>query len=124
MMVTKLGQQYNVGEKKPTIILDTYIVVTNGYVIPVAYSFLNVCMYGQHFQQSMVWINPLSFPVLVPARECRLARQVRQSRPASASRSFPIPLIQYNLYVEQTAPAAAESRACVRGNYAIHSMAF
>ena len=55
MMVT-LGQQYN-GEKKPTVILDTYIVVTNGYVIPVAYSFLNVCMYGQHFQLSMIWIN-------------------------------------------------------------------
>ena len=30
-----------------------------------------------------------TFPVLVPARECRLARQVRRSRPASASRSFP-----------------------------------
>ena len=62
MMLT-LGQQYNVGEKKPTVILDTYIVVTNGYyVIPVAYSFLNVCMYGQHFQQSMLWINRVSLP--------------------------------------------------------------
>ena len=30
MMVT-LDQQYNVGEKKPTVILDTYIVVTKGY---------------------------------------------------------------------------------------------
>ena len=55
-MVVTLGQQYNVGEKKPTVILNTYIVVTkstkvNGYVIPVAYSSLNVCMYGQHFQQ-------------------------------------------------------------------------
>ena len=29
MMLT-LGQQYNLGEKKPTVILDTYIVVTNG----------------------------------------------------------------------------------------------
>ena len=53
MMVT-LGQQYNVGEKKPTVTLDTYIVVTDGYVILVAYSFLNVCMYGQHFQQRIV----------------------------------------------------------------------
>ena len=61
MMVT-LGQQYNVGEKKPTVILDTYIVVTNGYVIPVAYSFLNVFMYGQNFQQSMIWINRVSLP--------------------------------------------------------------
>ena len=61
MMVTKLGQQYNVGEKKPTVILDTYIVVTSGYVILVAYSFLNVCMYGQHFQQSMIWIDRVSF---------------------------------------------------------------
>ena len=52
-MVVTLGQQYNVGEKKPTVTLDTYIVVTNGHVIPVAYSFLNVCMYGQRFQQSV-----------------------------------------------------------------------
>ena len=34
-------------------------------------------------------IENYTFPVLVPARECRLARQVRRSRPASASRSFP-----------------------------------
>ena len=51
------GRQYNVGEKKPTVILDT-----NGYVIPVAYSFIKVCMYGQHFQQSMIWINRVSLP--------------------------------------------------------------
>ena len=61
MMVT-MGQQYNVWEKKPTVILDTYIVVTNVYVIPVAYSFLIVCMYGQHFQQNMIWINRVSLP--------------------------------------------------------------
>ena len=63
MMVT-LGRQYNVGEKKPTVILGTYIVVTNGqYVMPVAYSFLNACnYYGQHFQQSMIWINRVSLP--------------------------------------------------------------
>ena len=30
MMVTLLGQQYNVRERKPPVILDTYIVVTNG----------------------------------------------------------------------------------------------
>ena len=35
-----------------------------------------------------------------------------------------IPLIQYNLYVEQTAPAAVESRACVRENCAIHFYGF
>ena len=29
------------------------------------------------------------------------------------------PLIQCNLYVEQTAPAAVESRACVRENWRI-----
>ena len=33
--------------------------------------------------------NYTFFPVLVPARECRLARQVRRSRPASASWLFP-----------------------------------
>ena len=32
MMITS-GQQYNVGEKKPTVILDTYIVVTSGYQV-------------------------------------------------------------------------------------------
>ena len=50
-----------------------------------------------------------TFPVRVRARECRLARQVRRSRPASASRvSLPMvltftgfPLIQYNLYVRR-----------------------
>ena len=101
MMVT-LGQQYN-GEKKPTVILDTYIVVINGYyVIPVAYSFLNICMYGQHFQQSMIWINRVSFPVLVPARECRLAQQVRRSRPASAFRSFPTLKAECGAYVGES----------------------
>ena len=78
-----------------------------------------------------------TFPVLVPARECRLARQVWRSRPASASRSFPtlkaecgaylltgIPLIQYNLCAEQTAPAGVESRACVRENGAVHFYGF
>ena len=61
-MMVALGQQYNVGEKKPTVPLDTYIVVTDGYVITVAYSFLNVCMCGQNFQQSMIWINRVSLP--------------------------------------------------------------
>ena len=32
--------------------------------------------------------------------------------------------MQYYLYVEQTAPAAAESRACVRENCAIHFYGF
>ena len=68
MMVT-LGQQYNVGENKPTVILDTYLVVTESYqgqrvqyVIPVAYSSPNVCMCGQHFKQSMIWINRVLLP--------------------------------------------------------------
>ena len=34
------------------------------------------------------------------------------------------PLIQYNLYGEQTAPAAVESRACVRENGAVHFYGF
>ena len=108
-MVT-LGQQFNVGEKKPTVILDTYIVVTKRYqcqrVCDTGSLFLPKCRY--------VWSTPSAeydmdqpgvvartsseelkrresdtFPVLVPARECRLARQVRRSRPASVSRSFP-----------------------------------
>ena len=32
--------------------------------------------------------------------------------------------MQYYLYVEQTSPAAAESRACVRENCAIHFYGF
>ena len=45
MMVT-LGQQCNVGEKKKLIvILDTYIVVTNGYVCDTGSLFLPKDMY-------------------------------------------------------------------------------
>ena len=75
-----------------------------------------------------------TFPVLVRARECRLARQVRPSRPASACCSFLTLKTEcgaflwgsslYHLYVEQTAPAAAESRACVRENCAMHFYGF
>ena len=43
--------------------------VSSVYAIPVAYSFLHVpgivCMYGQHFQQSMIWINRVSLSVLL-----------------------------------------------------------
>ena len=38
---------------------------SSAYAIPVAYSFLNVRMYGQHFQQSVIWINRVSLPVLL-----------------------------------------------------------
>ena len=48
MMVT-LGQQYDVGEKKPIVILDTYIVVTKRYqgqrVCDTGSLFLPKCMY-------------------------------------------------------------------------------
>ena len=48
MMVT-LGLPYNVGEKKPIVILDTYIVVTKRYqgqrVCDTGSLFLPKCMY-------------------------------------------------------------------------------
>ena len=81
MMVT-LSQQYNVGEKKPTVILDTNIVVTNGYVIPVAYSFLNIwSKLSAEYDMDQPGVAARTseevkrrendtFPVLVPAREC------------------------------------------------------
>ena len=61
-MMATLGQQYNVGEKKATVILDTYVVVTKGQrVCDTGSLFLPVCMYGQHFQQGMIlWINRVS----------------------------------------------------------------
>ena len=43
-------------------------VYSSVYAIRVAYSSLHVpgiCMYGQHFQQSMMWINRVSLPVLL-----------------------------------------------------------
>ena len=127
----------------------------NGYVIPVACCFLNVCMYvwstlsaeydmdqpgvvARTSSEEVKRRENGSFSVLVRARECCLARQIRRSRPASAFRSFPTLKAEcgaylrdppsystYNLYVEQTAPpAAVESRACVRENCAIHFYGF
>ena len=68
-MVVTLGQQFTVGEK-PTVILYTYIVVTKRYQgqrvcdtgsLSLLYV---VCMYGQHFQQSVIWINWVRLPIL------------------------------------------------------------
>ena len=79
-----------------------------------------------------------TFPALVRARECRLARQVCRSRPASACCSFPTLKGECGAYLrdspsyctilylhgEQTAPALVESRACVRENCAFHFYGF
>ena len=73
-----------------------------------------------------------NFLVLVRARKCRLARQVRRSRPASACFSFPTLKAECGAYLRvpshtvllQTAPAATESRVCVRENCAIHFYGF
>ena len=109
-MIVTLGQQYNV-EKKP-VILGTYIVVTKRYqgqrVCDTGSLFLPSCMYvlstlpaEYDMDQPGVVARTSSeevkrrendtFPVLVRARECRLARQVPRFRPASASWSFPLP---------------------------------
>ena len=96
-IIVTWGPQSNVGEKKP-VILDTYIVVTKGYqgqrVCDTGSLFLSIRMYGstgvvaRTLSEEVKGRENDNFPVLVRSRECRLARQVRRSRPVSASWSF------------------------------------
>ena len=105
-------------------------------------------MYGRNSQQIMVWINRVSLPPAHGHIKKRIGEKITLfflsssapekfvsrnrfggpvPRPPAAhpphSRlnvvlTYAIPPIQYYLYVDQTAPAAVESRACVRENCA------
>ena len=132
----------------------TPVSINSAYAIPVAYPFLNVRMlYGQHFQQSVIWYGSTgchcqscsrtsekekrtiflsSFaPENVISRD-RFRGPVPRQPAAHSPHSRLNVVLTYLvpprtvllLYVEQTAPAAAKSRACERENCAIHFYGF
>ena len=58
-----------------------------------------------------------TFPVLVPARECRLARQVRRSRPASASWLFPTLKAECGAYLRESTSYKKQNKKLEHKNF-------